>query len=382
MRNSYTFEAPTRIIAGVGELSALEGLIRSFGSTALIVTDAGVSTALDVPSLADKLTGNGLRVPIFDEIEANPRVDTILRGASHAKASETSVIIALGGGSVIDAAKGIAIVATHGGNIWDFIGDQLVPGPVLPIISVPTTSGTGSEVNPFAVFSRPDDRRKDGLYTPHIFPRAAILDPEVTRTLPKSLTAETGLDALAHAIEGYTSKACDNVSAGLAERAIALVARSLVRAVEDGSCLDARLEMATASALAGLAIVGAGVGAAHGFGMSIGGLYDAPHGRIIGVLMPEIMEYNTPAATKRHEKLAHILRDNDRDGLFEGLGSAATMVGRLRERVGLPSKISALGVTRKQVDEILDDCMDRQDMVNNPAGFTRDQARDFLVSML
>jgi alcohol dehydrogenase class IV len=388
MKPSFNFQAPTRIIAGNDTLAELPSIVGAIGRNVLVITDPGVSAALDVPgTLAGKIAAAGLRVSVFDEIEPNPRVHTVSRAAEKARVEKADVLVAIGGGSVIDSTKGTAIVATHGGEIrgdaiWEFVGDDRVPGPVLPIVTVPTTAGTGSEVNPFAVFTREDTHRKDGLASRHIFPRVAILDPASTKGLPPNLTAETGIDALAHAIEGVTSKACDHFSAALAKRAVALVARSLVRAVEDGSCAEARLDMATASALAGLAIVGAGVGMAHGFGMSIGGLYDAPHGRVIGVLLPDVMDFNATAAAERFQDLAQILSSNDPIGLFEGLDDAAAMVRRLRDRVGVSAKLDVLGVSQNNLDEILDDCMERQDMVNNAESCTRQQAQEFLASML
>lgn len=383
MKTSFNFQAPTKIVAGTNALAGLSDVLGALGNNVLIVTDTGVSNALDVPgTIARTLSDTGLQVAIFDDVESNPRVDTVSRGAEAIRAHNTNAVVAVGGGSVIDSTKGMSIVAAHGGEIWDYVGDNLVPGPVTPIVTIPTTAGTGSEVNPFAVFTRSDTRRKDGLASRYIYPRVAILDPTTTVGLPAQLTAETGIDALAHAIEGFTSPSCDHFSAALAKRSVALVGRALVRAVENGNDVDARIEMATASALAGLAIVGAGVGLAHGFGMSIGGLYDAPHGRVIGLLLPDVMAYNTPGAADRFADLAHILASNDSAGLFDGLTDAADMVRRLRDRVGVPDRLDGVGVSAGNIDEILNDCMERQDMLNNAQSCTRDQAHAFLESML
>ena len=332
-----------------------------------------------VQAAVSKLAKTGISYQVFEQIEPNPSITTVAAGAEVCRAHRTDVVVAIGGGSALDSAKGIAAVATHGGSIGDYLGDDLVPGPIAPIVTVPTTAGTGSETTPFAVFTHTESRRKNGMYSRYFFPRFSILDAEVYRTLPPQLTAETGLDALAHAIEGFTAQVKNVVCDSLALGAVRLIARSLKTAVEDGDRLAPRQDMAIASALAGIVITHCGVGAAHGFGMTLGGLYNVPHGRAIATLLPPVMHYNIAASPQPWAALDQTLRDEFPEA--GRLENAAAMVSWLAEQTGIPSKLSSIGIEQNQLDEILDDSMYRQDMQNNARPIDRPAADQLLQSL-
>lgn len=360
----FKFHCPTQLRIGHGQLASLTEEVMKIGCRPLLVLDPNVASAsAAVETAISNLTTASLTCQVFDQIEPNPRVETISAGAEVCRAHETDVIVAIGGGSTLDSAKAIAAVAVHGGSIWEYVGDDLVPGPITPLVTVPTTAGTGSETTPFAVFTRAESRRKDGIYSPFFFPQLSILDAEVYRTLPPRLSAETGMDALAHAIEGLTAQAKNPVCDSLALGAIRLIARSLRTAVHDGQDLAAREDMALASALAGMVITHCGVGAAHGIGMSIGGLYNVPHGRAIATLLPPVMHYNFSAVPERFAAIEQVLRDEIPEAA--GLENAAEMITWLADQVGIPAKLASIGVQEAQLGEILADCMERQDMQNN-----------------
>jgi len=379
---SFTYHFPTKMVVGPNKLDELGRIGAELGKKALIVTDLGVEKALGLTEkISALLEEAGVGVEVFNDIEPNPSVKTIEQGAAAAKKQGANLIVGVGGGSVLDAAKGIAIVAKHGRTIWDYIGGDKVPGPVAKIVAIPTTSGTGSESTPFGVYSNKESRRKDGLYSPYIFPAVSILDGALLRGMPPWLTADTGLDALAHAIEAYTGKSANVMSDAAGEKAMALVARYLPMAVTNGGDLEARQGMALASALAGVSITHAGVGAAHGFGMSIGGLFDQGHGRTIGILLPPVMAYNAAALPERFARIAAIFKEANAT-LYGPLDSAAEMVALLLRKLGVPEKLSALGIGPGEVKAILDDCLGRGDFANNPRPFSRAEATAFLEKVI
>jgi len=389
--DSFVFQIPTQVMIGAGMINKLPKLTARFGQRVLMVTDETVATAVGGSEvLTGPLTSAALATAVFDRIDPDPTIETVAAGAIRFREHRADVIVAVGGGSVLDTAKGIAIVATHGGDIWQYVGDDLVPGPVPPIMAVPTTSGTGSETTPFAAFTDAHRRRKDGLYSPHISPRIAIVDPKLTRTLPPRITAETGFDTLAHAVEAYTGHSSNPLVDSLAEQVVALVGRGLVRAVDQGEDLRARTDMALASALAGIVITHAGVGAAHGFGMSIGGLFRQPHGRTIGTLLAPTMRYNATAVPARFLRLAQILATSQAGNAqvetnqpaVEEATAAAKYVEQLARRTGIPQNLQQLGVIENDLDAILADCFDRHDFSNNAREMSRESARSFLESIL
>lgn len=379
---SFTFHAPTQLVVGPDSFARLPELAQNLGSKAIIVTDKMVAAHLGLTDkVNDFLTQVAIPSVVFDDIEPNPDLQSVSKGADLARDQQADLIIAIGGGSVLDAAKGIAIVASHGKDIWYYIGGDLVPGPVAKIITIPTTSGTGSETTPFAVFTKKDEHNKQGLYSPHIFPAVSILDPVITKTMPTTLTASTGLDALAHAVEAYTSKAANPISDALAEKAIELIAAALPTAVENGSDLAARQALALASALAGMSITHAGVTAAHGFSMSIGGLFDQPHGLTTGILLPPIIAYNEKAIAEKSARIAAIFASSNPQH-FANQTCASEVLKRILNIVNVPDKLSAIGLSENDIVPIVDDCLERGDFENNTVSFTREQAITFLQKMI
>ena len=388
--NSFQFYNPTKILCGEGLFNNLPKTISKLYKNIFVVTDSNI---LKILGGKDKLNfmfnKENLNLSIYDKIKLDPTFDDINNVAEIFKIFSGDIIIAIGGGSVIDAAKGISIVSKHGGNISDYIGDNLVPTKVTPIISVPTTSGTGSETTPFAVFTDKNGR-KDGLYSEFIFPIISILDSNLTSKLPQNITAETGLDTLAHAIEGYTGKSSNPFIDFIAEKVFSITAKHLINVYEEPENKLSRSRMALASALGGIVITQAGVGAAHGFGMTIGGLFKQPHGRTIATLLPHVMKYNAKSKSDRFLKISKIFFDNIHDkhkNILNNIDlnshySASLFVDYICNYLNIPSKLNQLNVKEDDIKFILDDCLNRQDFNNNIMKFNKNSAKIFLESII
>lgn len=336
------FALPTAVTFGDG-CSALAGeRARALGGTrALVVTDRGVLEAGGVEGVLDALDRAGLAVVLFDAVEPNPRDTTVVAARDLAAAERCDVLVAVGGGSVIDAAKTVGLLLANGGEIaaYDFTLDEPRPidRPITSLVAVPTTAGTGSEVTFWAVITDSARHEKLGLGGPLMAPRDALVDPALTLTLPARLTAYTGLDALTHAVEAYTTPAAGPLSDLCALRAVELAGRSLRRAVADGKDRAARRDMSLASLLAGAAFTNADVGAVHCISEVVGGLYDLPHGLVCALYLPAVTEYSLSAAPERYAAVATALGVDTTDLPAERAASAAvTALHGLSSTLGMP----------------------------------------------
>jgi alcohol dehydrogenase len=306
------FVLPTRVIFGDGcSRASGEHAARLGERRALLVTDPGVREAGAAEGVADALARAGLAVTVFDRVDPNPRVASVRAAADVARAAGCDVLVAVGGGSVIDTAKAVGLVLANGGDVvdYDFTLDEPRPieRPITPLVAVPTTAGTGSEVTFWAVVTDPARREKLGVGGPLMAPAVALVDPALTRTLPPTLTAFTGLDALTHAVEALAATNAGPLSDLCAVRAVSLAATSLRRAVADGDDGAARRDMALASMLAGAAFTNADVGAVHCIAEVVGGLYDLPHGLVCALYLPPVVEFSAPAAAESYAAVAEAL---------------------------------------------------------------------------
>ncbi len=369
-KKDFKYYMPTKVLVGEGKVSLVGDEAKGFGKRVFFVSYTKDGIAKDI---VKSLENAGCEVEMFLQIESNPKKDTVDKAAQVCKEKECNVIVALGGGSVIDSAKGISVVAKYGGSIWDYLGDDKSPGPTIPIIAIPSTAGTGAEVTWFSVFSNPENDAKEAMAEPKTFPKVAIIDPTVTLTLPKKLTAYTGIDALSHAIEAYCAPASSNLSDALALEAIRLIGKYLRRAYQNGNDMEARLGMLTASMTAGIAIAQAIVGAAHGFGMTIGGIYDCHHGLAVGVLQPYVMEYNKEIIP---EKIMNIGK------ALDGADSGVKAVKRLYKDIDVPLSLSEIGVKQEDIPKIVEISVPRYDTVVNPRKFTTESATKFLEELI
>jgi alcohol dehydrogenase len=274
----------------------------------LVVTDEGIERAGLLDGLLDTLARSSVEPQVFWGVEPNPRNSTVQEIARVFKEGAHRAVVAIGGGSVLDAAKGALVVAAHGGNIGDYEGWEVLPaGALPPLVAIPTTAGTGSEVGAWAVITDTTSHRKLNIGDRGMAPAVALVDPTLTYSLPKSLTVATGMDALAHAIEAYTTVRAQPISDALALEAIRLIVEHLPVAAEQGEDEAARSGMMLAATMAGMAMDQTDVGPVHCLSEAMGGMYDAPHGQLNAVLLPYVMVYNVGHAPGRYANLAQAL---------------------------------------------------------------------------
>lgn len=306
MMKKYGFNLPTRIEVAAGLLKdtgPLVGEVTS-GKRAFLVTDPGVKEAGLADRAGSSLADAGFDCSIFDNVKPNPRDTDCEAGGEEARRFKADIIVAVGGGSVIDSAKAIALLQTYGGPLVSYEGRGTVPGPVTPLAAVPTTAGTGSEVTRSAVITDTKRRFKMGIKDVRLAPELALIDPETTYKLPQGLTASTGMDALVHAIEAYTCRAANPFSDALALAAIEKIFPALPTAVREGGNKQARDDMMIGSVIAGIAFSHADVGAVHCLAEAIGSLYDTPHGVANSIFLPSVTAFNAEADPQRHARIA------------------------------------------------------------------------------
>lgn len=302
--DQFAFYAPRKTRFGVGSAGEAANEAALLGTRALLVTDPGLLAVGVVESILGDLQRGLNSLEVFDSVVPNPRDIDAEKGAESAVAMGADLVVAVGGGSAMDTAKAIATVMTNGGKPSDYFGADTIAKPIAPLICIPTTSGTGSEVTPFAVITDAKTRVKMNILDPKVVPLVSIVDPQLTASMPAALTASTGMDALTHAIEAYTCTLATPVTDAMALKAITLISRSLRRAVEDGSDIEARTQMALGSLIAGYAFANADVGGVHCMAEAIGGFYDTPHGVANSVFLPLVMEFNMTADLQRHADIA------------------------------------------------------------------------------
>lgn len=311
----------------------------------LLVSDPGVAAAGWTEEAAELLEAEGLSVHRFLDVSPNPRDFEVMAGAEHYRESGSDFIVAVGGGSAMDCAKGIGIVATNGGFILDYEGVDQVPIPMPPLICVPTTGGTSADVSQFAIINNTRERVKIAVISKAMVPDVALIDPRTLVTMSPYLTACTGMDALVHAIEAFVSNAHGPITDLHALEAIRLVAAHLKASVEHPEDLDLRARIMLASLQAGLAFSNASLGCVHAMAHSLGGYKDLPHGECNALLLPHVMDYNFPVAPERFRRIGEALGLDFR-GMTERQGRARLVQGvmDLRQDCGIPGGLGSRGV--------------------------------------
>jgi len=342
---------PTRLLFGEGALAGLEKQLPALGRKALLVT-GGTATA-GMPAVAlirEMLRTRGGDCIHFAEVEADPDVGTVERGAALGAAEGVDVVIGLGGGSPLDAAKAIAARLTNDGPASAFFGTGNITEAPLPLVCIPTTSGTGSEATQIAVLTDTDNRRKMSVVSPLLYPALSIVDPELTVSMSPMLTAATGADALTHAVESYVAARAWEVTRGWSFRAVSFIGSYLKRACVDGSDREARHRLALASTMAGVAFSHAGLGLAHALAHPLGALFGVPHGLANAVMLPAVMEFNSEEVPEAYRELAFLFGSNAASlEPREAVGRAVAAVRDLFAAVQLPATISACGVNEEHI---------------------------------
>lgn len=358
--------SPAVLVFGAGQSASLGRHAASLGKRALVVTDARMAGDAAFLAMTGSLGAAGVSFEFFDGVEPELPADCVMRGAAAGRGFSADMVLGIGGGSCLDAAKTIAVLLAHGGQVADYYGEHAVPGPILPLIAVPTTAGTGSEVTPVAVLSDSQRTLKIGIASPHLIPRVAICDPELTHGCPTGLTAVSGADALTHAIEAFTTLrrapvpgiALDHVFLGKnalsdhhAREAIRLIGGSLGRVVAHGADRDAREAMMLGATLAGLAFGVAGTAAAHAIQYPVGALTHTAHGAGVACVMPYVMEFNRPAAERELAEIAVLMGFADAT-TPQPVAAVAAVAGvrALFASIGIPVRLKDMGLAEDRLE--------------------------------
>lgn len=379
MENLVNFEGVKKTIFGVGTVHQVPSECLSLGiSRPLLVMDRSLAATQTGESIQDIFRNSPVKAIPYFEVTPEPSPDLADTGAEKAKSKNADGVIGIGGGSTLDVAKAVAVLCKNDGKIWDYIGMNLVKKPGLPTIMVPTTAGTGSEATFTSVFTMKGEKTKGGINSPLLYPDTALLDPELTLGLPADITASTGMDALTHAIESFTSLQAHFISEPLAFKAIEIISAHLRGAVFSGEDLESRSFMMKASHLAGMSLSMSGVGAVHALAYPLGAFFDVPHGLANAVMLPYVLEYNYPADMEKFACIARAMGEvtagrSKRD-------SAALAVKAVEELcldIGLPRTLKALKIAEHRIPEMAKAAMKvTRPLMNNPRPLTAGVAED------
>jgi alcohol dehydrogenase class IV len=383
---TFEFATATRIVFGAGKLAEVGTIARGIGKRALLVTGANPERAARLGELLSKA---GVEFVTF-AVRGEPSVALAVAGAEFARTESSGLVIALGGGSVIDAGKAIAALATNPGDPLDFLevvgrGQPLHAAP-LPFIAIPTTAGTGAEVTRNAVLAVPEQRVKVSLRSPLMLPRVALVDPELTCDLPPTLTASTGLDAFTQLLEPFVSCRANPLTDALCRDGLARAATALPRAFAHGHDAAARSDMALASLFGGLALANAGLGAVHGFAGPIGGMFDAPHGAVCAALLAPVTAANLSALAAQAPDHPSLRRYREAARLVTGNPSATESelvpwLTELAARLGIPG-LGRYGVRTEDFDVVVTKSANASSMKGNPIVLSVEELRSVLALAL
>ncbi|HOK06118.1 MAG TPA: iron-containing alcohol dehydrogenase [Syntrophales bacterium] len=377
MIKNFTFTGAGKILFGWGICEGLGDCLAELSCRRpLVVMDGALAAQGLKERIADILARRGLKTIFFDGVEPEPPLETADEGAKAALRGKCDAVVGIGGGSAMDTAKAIAVVAAHRAKAAEFLGLNKVPGPGLKTVMVPTTAGTGSEVTFTAVFVRKDLNKKEGMNSPFLYPTVALLDPELTLTLPPFPTATTGIDALCHAIESYTSRNSSPMSELFSLEAVALIGGYIRVAVHDGRNAEARSNMLLASLYAGLGLANAGVTAVHSLSYPLGGRYGIPHGLANTVLLPAVMNFNLPGCLDKFADLAEALGE-ETEGLSvrEAAGRAVEAVEALIEDCGVAMSLEDLDIPEEDFADLAEQALTvTRPLENNPRKIDREAA--------
>ena len=382
-----TLRAPRELIFGSGQRKALGLVAKRLGQRALVVTDARLAAEPHFLVMMADLEAHGLAVRIESGTLPEVPVESAMRAAEASRDHAPDLVIAVGGGSCLDMAKCVALLLTHGGRPQDYYGELKVPGPILPLIAIPTTAGTGSEVTPVAVLSDSERTLKVGISSPYLIPAMAICDPELTLSCPSALTAIAGADALTHAIEAFTAVRRP-VTPGLTQErvfigknalsdqfaltAISLLWQGLESVCTAGDNLAARAQVMQGANFAGLAFGVAGTAAAHAIQYPVGALTHTAHGAGVACLMPWVMEWNRPMMGSELEQMATTMGLADSEAVIPAIAA-------LFARIGIPPTLAKLGLAEEQLDWVAEQsCSIERLIQNNPRPLDRSDMRKLL----
>ncbi len=372
------FRTTKRIVFGLGAIDKVGAEVQGLKKKkVLVVTDPGIVQAGLLEPLKQSLQAAHIPFALFDGVEPDPRLEVVQQCAELGRKEGVEALIGFGGGSSLDIAKVAAVLLTNEEDLTQFFGIDLIPNPGLPVILIPTTAGTGSEVTPIAILSDTREKLKKGIVSPHLFPEVALLDPQLTVGLPPVVTALTGLDALIHAIESYTSVNAFDLTDHLAFRAMELLFDNIRTAYARGEDLEARSRMLEGSLLAGIAFANAGVTAVHAFAYPLGGEFHVAHGLANSVMLPHVMRFNLLGNLPKFADIGSALGLDtepltDKEAALEALEA----IMDLMEDLNIPRRLRDLNIPREGIPSLAEGVMKvTRLLANNPRRITLEDAR-------
>ena len=374
-----TFLTPRIVMTGPGCVTQLGAEARKLGATkVLVVTDQGVSSAGMIGAVEAPLKAAGLEVGVYDKSIPEPPMVSVLDAARMCEEGAYDLVVAFGGGSAMDTAKMVAILPGSGKTVEDFVGIDIVPKPGLPVIAIPTTAGTGSEVTKVAIFANEKLNVKQGVSSPFLVPSVALVDPMLTISCPARVSAASGLDALIHNIEAFTSVNATPLTDMYALEGIKLITRSIRTAVYQGTNVEARYDMALGALFGGIAFGNAGVTAVHALSYPIGGAFHVPHGDANTLMLPWVMEFNMLGCLDKFVEIAEAM------GLFvDGLtpreagDEVIVALKQLADDLQVPQYLSDVNIPESAIEQLADGAIGQTRLlVNNPRTLTRDDIVD------
>lgn len=381
---SFSYHIPTAIEFGWGSLAKLPALVKGLGGArALVVGDPGVVKAGIVERVVDALAAAGIPAATFTDVESDPDARSVDSGVQLAKSKECDVVVGVGGGSALDVAKAIGLMLTNPGNIRDYAGIGKVERAGAPVVAIPTTAGTGSEMTFWSVLSDKEKETKFSVGSVLNYARVALLDPELTLSLPAAVTAATGMDALTHALESYVNKATQPISEAMSEQAMTLIARSLRVAVAQPDNAHARADMLLASTLAAMAFNSTRLGLVHAFAMPLGSRFHIPHGLVNAIMLPVVMRYNLPGNLGKYARIAEIFGEPIAGlSLREAAERSVVAIESLKADVGIIAKLGQFGMTEADLDGVADEALLSGNVPVNPRQPTREDMKRLLRAEL
>lgn len=366
MKN-FTFKIPQNIQFGMGSLKKLPEILKENNSDhVFLISDRGLEGIGVVKKIQDIIEAGNITCTSYLDVKPNPTIDIVNEAAALYKECGATSIVALGGGSPMDVAKAVGVLSTYGGKITDYEGNHKVPGPIVPMIAIPTTAGTGSEVTASSVITDEERNYKFTVFSYEILPKYAVLDPELIMTAPASIAASCGVDALIHAMEAYISRNASPFSDAMAEKAMELIGGNIRRFVANRQDEEAACAMMAGSTFAGISFAWARLGNVHAMSHPVSAYFHVPHGVANSILLPTVFEYNALADNGRYEVIYNYIRE----GHEEVTGFKAEMlveeIRKLNEVLEIPTSLSEVGVIEDLIPQMAEDAMKSGNIPANP----------------
>lgn len=386
MRTEFEFFSPVKLVTGVGAALHMDQWMKAFeAEKILVITGSHVAKSNAFSAFTEAMKVQGISFEVYSKVIPEPPMGMVDELAEYVRSENFGLVIAVGGGSPMDTAKAVCMLKNNEGSIKDYLfgGSRVPKAPSLPLICIPTTAGSGSEVTASSVIEDTDNHIKLSCTHSILQPKIAILDPMMQQDMPPKITAGTGMDALTHAIEAYTSKNSSVFSDIYARRAIELIGEHLPKVMEEPDNLESRMMMAQASSMAAIAFVNGGLGAVHGISQSMGGIAHTPHGITNAILLPKVMKYNYIGAIEKYADIASLLGvDTSQMSTEEAAKVAGEKIVEMNQQIGIPDNIACLKVTKNMFPEIIKGTMGYRLLWMNPVTFTEELAEKILMESI